>query len=310
MYPKEYLKIINEICNKHSIHIKQFPGTSILKLSNKQIQHYIWSRRFDLNTSLSARIADHKYETFVVLSSSGIPVVECYKLNRPDMEEHNLSKKNNTDICKMLLETQHAIVIKPNNCYEGTDVFKCENMKEVEEVFHLIGYKYKFLVASPFINSVAEYRCFYLNSEILLIYKKKLPYVTSDGHSTLIELLTKEKYDLRKLPSSLIPKLYDVYEQDTKIYLNWKYNLSQGSFCSIIPHSTLYDNLTHIACQAAEAIGISFATIDLLEDTQGVLKVLEINAGVAMDQFIKQMPDGREIATSIYEKAILSMFNR
>ena len=45
------------------------------------------------------------------------------------------------------------------------------------------------------------------------------------------------------------------------------------------------------------------------KEGNGNLSILEINAGVAMDQFIQQIPMGRHIATEIYEKAILSMFD-
>ena len=64
-----------------------------------------------------------------------------------------------------------------------------------------------------------------------------------------------------------------------------------------------------MAYNAAKAINISFASIDILKDEQGQLQVLEINAGVAMDQFIQKYPDGENIAFSIYEKALLAMFN-
>lgn len=84
--------------------------------------------------------------------------------------------------------------------------------------------------------------------------------------------------------------------------------MTQGASCQVIEESDLYSRLCNIAVKAANAIGISFATVDIVEEPNGDLAVLEINAGVAMDQFIQQVPLGKDIATKIYEKAILSMF--
>ena len=119
-----------------------------------------------------------------------------------------------------------------------------------------------------------------------------------------------EKHDLTKLDPQLFTKLNEIYPKGQKIFINWKFNLSQGSTCKIVTNQELIFKLSTIAIDAANAIGISFATIDILKDQNGVFKVLEINAGVAMDQFIQQVHHGKKIATAIYEKAILSMFSR
>ena len=310
MYPKDYLEIISDICQKNNIHIQSFNDTSILRLSYNSQYHYIWTRRFDLNSSLSSRIADNKYETYIVLNSLDIPVVNCHRMSRVETEEYESSPYSNIDICLSLLKQYKSIVIKPNNSYEGTDVYKCSSIKEIEKVLTEIGEKYKFLVASPYINAANEYRIFYLNNEILLVYEKNLPFIIADGHSTVSEILMKEKHDLTKLDPQLFTKLNEIYPKGQKIFINWKFNLSQGSTCKIVTNQELIFKLSTIAIDAANAIGISFATIDILKDQNGVFKVLEINAGVAMDQFIQQVHHGKKIATAIYEKAILSMFSR
>ena len=65
-----------------------------------------------------------------------------------------------------------------------------------------------------------------------------------------------------------------------------------------------------IATKAAETVNAKFVSIDLLEESGSHdLMVLELNAGVAMDQFIIKNPDGRKIAYSIYEKSIKNMFH-
>lgn len=309
MYPKDYLEIIYEICQKHSICITSFENTSILCLSCKKERHFIWSRRFDLNSAIASRLADNKFETYMVLQSYGIPIVECYKLSRVGTKEYENSIDSNLYICKNLLERYGTIVIKPNNSCEGKSVYRCSSIKEAEIALHSIYSSYKFIVASPYINAVNEYRTFFLNGTILLIYKKCLPCIIANGKSTLLELLVAQSYDVEMVNHQLYKELNCIYQDGQKIFLNWKFNLTQGASCQIIEKSDLYSNLCNLAIESANAIGISFATVDILEEENGKLTVLEINAGVAMDQFIQQVPKGKIMATQIYEKAILSMFH-
>lgn len=309
MYPKEYLEIIHAICKKHSISITSYENTSIICLSHNEKIHFIWSRRFDLNSAISARLADNKYETYVVLHSCNIPVIECHKISRIGTEEYENNIISNIDTCRQLFEQYGAIVIKPNNSYEGKNVYRCLNMKDIETALHTVSLDHKFIVISPYINAINEYRTFFLNGSILLIYKKELPYIIADGKSTLMELLIKSSYNLAMLDKCFYQKLNHIFPIGHKIYLNWKFNLTQGATCQIIEKSNLSSKLCNLAINAANAIGISFATIDIIEEANGKLSVLEINAGVAMDQFIQQNASGKHIATEIYEKAILSMFN-
>lgn len=309
MYPKDYLEIIHEICKKHSICITSYEKTSIFCLSYNNKRHFIWSRRFDLNSAISSRLADNKYETYVVLHSCNIPAIECHKMFRIGTEEYDYKPDSNFYICNNLLEQHGAIVIKPNNSYEGKDVYRCFTMKDIEIALYTIYSNYKFIVATPYINAINEYRTFFLNGEILLIYKKKLPYIIADGKSSLIELLNKNSYDFNMIDKQLYKYLNHIFPSGERIQLSWKFNLTQGATCQIIEKSDLCSELQDLAIKAANAIGISFATIDIIEEGNGNLSILEINAGVAMDQFIQQIPMGRHIATEIYEKAILSMFD-
>lgn len=309
MYPKDYLEIIYEICKKHSICITSFKNTSVLCLSYKKERHFIWSRRFDLNSAIASRLADNKFETYMVLQSNGIPVVECHKLSRIGTEEYENNTDSNLCICKNLLEQHGTIVIKPNNSYEGKSVYRCSSMKEVEKALHSIYSNYKFIVVSPYINAINEYRTFFLNGTILLIYKKSLPYIIADGKSTLMELLVAHSYDFEMINHQLYQELYRIHPVGQKIILNWKFNLTQGASCQIIEKSDFHSKLCNLAIESANAIGISFATIDIIEEENGKLTVLEINSGVAMDQFIQQVPEGKNIATQIYEKAIFSMLH-
>lgn len=309
MYPDTYDKILYKICKKHQIKIEKFENESIYKLTKSNSVHFVWSRRFDLNTTVSCRIADNKYATYLTLSSSGIPTVPCIKIPRIDTEEYFRLETSISEICSKLLNDFGTIVIKPNNSYEGTDVYKCNNLKDIEKIFFQIERKYKYLVISPYIDAKAEYRLFFLDNQILYAYKKERQYIICDGISSVGDLLISNKINVSTIMPDIYSQFNKIYPNNHKLELNWKFNLSQGAKCIPIEDTNLHKELTNIAIAAANAINIRFATIDILVDEYNNKQVLEINAGVAMDQFIIQNPKGIQIATSIYEKALISMFN-
>lgn len=309
MYPDTYEKIIYDLCKKHHIDIEKISDESIYKLTHNNHVHFIWSRRFDLNSTIASRIADNKYATYKVLNASGIDTVPCYKVSRIDTEDYFVSHLSISEICTECLLKYKSIVIKPNNSYEGMDVYKCSCLKDVEKTLYKIEKKYKNLVISPYINAQAEYRLFFLNQHILYAYKKIKNHIICDGSSTIVELLVKNNVDISKIDSDIY-KLFNItYPIGYKFELNWKFNLSQGANCISIDDPNLYKELSNIAIAAATAINIKFATVDILVDEYNNKYVLEINAGVAMDQFIIKYPDGLKIASSIYEQALISMFD-
>lgn len=309
MYPITYLKIIKKICNKHSINIQSFQDETILRLSKNNEVHFIWSRRFELNTAIASRIADNKFATYTILNTFNIPVVKCIKLPRIDTEEYKNLKKGCFELCQEMLNKYSSIVLKPNNSFEGTDVYKCNCIKEFEQIYLLINNKYKYWVISPYINANAEYRVIYLNGKTLFVYQKEKPYIKTDGKSTVFELLINNGCNITQIDQTMLEDIYKIHPNNNKLQVNWKFNLTQGANCIPVNDRILLNKIYDLAYNAAKAINISFASVDILKDEQGQLQVLEINAGVAMDQFIQKYPDGENIAFSIYEKAILTMFN-
>jgi len=89
---------------------------------------------------------------------------------------------------------------------------------------------------------------------------------------------------------------------------SWKHNLSQGAKAFEVTDSSLQEQLSALAMQAAKAIDINFATIDiaLLENKE--LAILEINSGVQAQHLLEQIPHRRKTIKDIYAKAIASMF--
>ena len=89
----------------------------------------------------------------------------------------------------------------------------------------------------------------------------------------------------------------------------WQHNLSQGATAVEIVDTEKLGKLKKMACDAAHAININFATVDIIETMLGEYLVIEINAGVQARQLVTQLPHLYPVAKSIYETAILNMLD-
>lgn len=306
MYGPEYHNIIKEICKNNQIDYHLFDNRCIM-LSYNGKKQFIWSRRFPYNTASSSRIVDSKSVCSLILETAGLPVISHKKLYRSDSEKYANQKETSQKVCENILNQFAGVVIKPNDSCEGKNVYACFTAKEIEYALLEIFHSKEIIAVSPYIDSDNEYRVFYLQGKCLMAYRKIRPYVIGDGLSSLELLISKSAVQkdntLKYIDLNYIPAIGE------KVEIGWKFNLSCGSTLEIIDDSELKESLFSLTKQAAEVLNVQFVTIDFLENSKNKkLSILEINAGVAMDQFILKHPKGRAIAYSIYEKAILGLF--
>lgn len=307
MYGPMYKKLIKDICGDLNIDFQEITSDLLCLMKNEQ-KEYIWSRRFPHTSLPVGRIVDSKSLCSNVLFNYGIPVVKHQKLFRYDSEEFNRFKKSNFAICFEMLKEHGQIVLKPDNSCEGSYVFKCCTVNEIEFALFTIFSKYKTAAVSPYINIKNEYRAFYLEGKILLVYKKIRPFVIGDGVSSL-ETLVNLKYehndffDKKFINDSLIPL------KGEEVLVGWKHNLSQKSTPELVEDTSITEKISRIAINVGSAINAGFVTIDIIEEYDNTFKVLEVNSGVAMDQFLIKHENGYNIAYGIYEAAIKYLFN-
>ena len=308
MYGPEYDLIISEICKENGIDLQEIGNCKLLKRAGATVP--ILSRRFSLNSAPTARIIDSKWVCSALLELNKIPAVTHKQLSKPNSQAYQKQTTTNETICEDLLQQYGGVVIKPNDSYEGKGVYACFSKKEVETALLERFNHYSTLVVSPFIDICSEYRVFYLAGKCMLAYKKILPTIQGDGVSTVAQLVSAmglEKNDILNTHN-----LDQVLPFGTTSVIGWKFNLSRGSSPQIISDKKLEKRLFSLAQQAAETVNGEFVTVDIIEENESHLfKIMEINSGVAMDQFIIKHKNGRRIAYNIYEKAInLAFQNR
>ena len=87
--------------------------------------------------------------------------------------------------------------------------------------------------------------------------------------------------------------------------LSNKHNLSKGATIEPIEKNT-FQELKKIAKTAAKVLNIRFSSVDILETPNG-FRILEVNSGVMMDNYLRLLPKGYEQAKALYRKVILKM---
>ncbi len=307
---KTIVKIIKEICSEEKINFKFLSMGYIIELSKNDKVAHIIDNKFDLNGEAGGRIACDKYATYSVLNAQGIPSVEHIMLFNPLTRNNYLNENGNFSIIQNMFSNHNKIVIKPNDGSQGKDVFLCETLKDAETAINKIFFKNDSACVSPFYDSEAEYRTFYIDGEIKIIYKKEKPHIVGDGTSTLNQLIEKlnlpknsiVKDNLKDVDLGYIPK------KDEIIELSWKFNLSGGALPVIIDEVSLkYEKIKELAINAGKALNMRFATIDVLETKENGLMILEINSGVCATKFLEHMPEYYNNIKELYKNAILKM---
>lgn len=311
MEEKIFHILIREICSELKIKCEVLSYGWILQLSkNGKIRH-IAGTRFDLNPEAAGNIACDKYATFEVLNSQNIPIIKHTMIFNPS--SRNLYIENNGTWLTVVSEflKYGCLVIKPNHGCEGQGVSLCHSLKDAEIAVQKLFKTQDSISICPYYNIKTEYRSFYLDGKVHLIYGKSKPFVIGDGISTMAELINKLNLPNKNVSKENIDNLDLNYVplKDEKINISWKHNLSGGAIPTILSKGELYDKIEKLAISAGKAMNINFATIDIIETEDGKLYVLEVNSGIGTTIFINSVENGYEIIKDILKKSLIKMFS-
>lgn len=307
---KDYFpELISELCHENGIRLNTLQDGRIRILSLNGEERIIWSKKFEINSVISARIADNKSSTYEVLKQNNIPCVSHKRyMCRYENSSCYLDKDSLQNIYSDL-EKYHEVVLKPENGYEGTDVYRCSCVEDISQIFKKFQKPYSYICLSPYYSVKAEYRTVCLNGKALLSYQKTLPFVTGNGKDT-VQQLAKQKYNNIDKFSLFNNKDDQIPPCGEKVIIGWKFNLSQGAKSNQIVSPTVLETVQELSIKAACAIHINFSSVDIIETFSGEFLVMEINSGVVLNQFIEDNPKNYAIAKNIYRKAVLSMFGK
>ena len=115
---------------------------------------------------------DNKSQCYLVLNEHNIPSLRHIRLTNPNSVNYINQEKSSFEIAFDLFRYHKKIVIKPDNSYEGIDVFICDTEKDIEVILVDLFSRHRFLAVSPFVEIANEFRVVFLDGNCELIYKK------------------------------------------------------------------------------------------------------------------------------------------
>lgn len=303
--------MIKEICLEMDIKVETLSYGWILQLSKEGKVRHITRNLFDNNPQATGKIVADKYATYEVLKSQNIPVIEHTMIFNPAIRGEFIPQEGIWNTVVAEFSNAGKLVVKPNDQSEGIGIELCNSLRETEiAIQKLFNQNNTAVSICPYYDIKTEYRTFYLNGEVLLIYGKTKPFVIGDGKSTIQELTRtlhfSDNLDIQKSLNTL--DRFHIPKKGEKVEISWKHNLSGGAIPTILEKGELYDKIEKLAKEAGKAMNMNFTTIDIIHTTDDELYVMEMNSGVCGSIFAKNVDNGYEIIKDIYRKAIQALF--
>lgn len=274
-------------------------------LYTKEKSLYVYGYRFPNNSASFSSLADDKACTYEVLSKHGAPAVEHFYFMSP-RDLHFLTPygiKDNWTRMKALQKRYGKLVCKPNSGTGGTDLYLVENETELEVAVGEIFSRFPTLSLSPYYEIEDEYRVILLDGVPQLVFRKIRPHVVGNGKDSLTVLIASQLpvgTQLKKgLPLSSVPRKGDTVE------VGWKHNLGAGAEPEVLTGGEIYEKVVALAKKAMDILGGAFASVDCVKIGKE-FRVLEVNAGVMMENFAGTGAKQYETAKRIYERAVKS----
>lgn len=304
--------MIEEICSEMNIKMEKLSYDWILQLSKDGKVRHITRNLFDNNPQATGKIVADKYATYEVLKSQNVPVVKHTMIFNPAMRGEFIPEEGIWNTVVAEFSKAGKLVVKPNDQSEGIGIELCNSLRETEiAIQKLFNQNNTAVSICPYYDIKTEYRTFYLNGEVLLIYGKTKPFVIGDGKSTIQELTKTLHFSNNHLIMQENLKLLDKYyipKEGEKIEISWKHNLSGGAIPTILEKGELYQKIEKLAKEAGKAMNMNFTTIDIIHTTDDELYVMEMNSGVCGSIFAETVDNGYEMIKDIYRKAIQALF--
>jgi glutathione synthase/RimK-type ligase-like ATP-grasp enzyme len=257
------------------------------------------------------RIANDKAATAEVLEMAGVACVPHILFSSPEMNEYVAQPGSWEAMLRLLDACPQGIVVKPNEGTTGESVFMVKTKPALELAVSRIFAAHLSLAISPLVDIQDEVRVVVLDGDPIVVYGKNRPSIVGDGQRSLLELALAATPAAQR--STVLPGMIgdlDKAELDSILpagqrrVLNWRHNLDSGAHPTLLHEGNVRDACVKIAIRAAKAIGIRFASVDVVQ-VDGAWQVLEINSGVMMEALSKLHPD---LVYAAYNSALDKVF--
>ena len=270
----------------------------LTEILHKEKRMLIYGYNFPNNDAAAVKLCNDKSACSEFLYNYKLPCVEHYIIDA-EAEEENIK-----EVCD---EIGYPIIVKDNNGTCGQNVFRVMNFSRVMHNAKILWKKNKTVSICAEEKVADEYRLIFFEGELVLCYKKMIPFVIGDGVSSIVDLLKAKGFDVKNEDVKFNVDYGMKLGKGVRQNLTWKHNLCLGSSPFVIkdPDPTMVD----LAQNAIFNIGVKFCSVDIFKLKNGKYKILEINGGVMM-KYLSQCKavNGYQLAFDIYKRAITKYF--
>ncbi|MBR0820049.1 RimK family alpha-L-glutamate ligase [Bradyrhizobium liaoningense] len=298
-----FVQAIRRYCANHGIALDVRAGGWLLAMRGRAKRHFAFGYDIGLNSAIAHRLANDKSATAEVLALEGVPCVPHHLFLNPSMGAHVAGANWRETMLGSLAQNPQGVVVKPNEGTSGRAVFRVTNSAELDRAVTEVFAASLGLVIAPYVEIEDEVRVILLDGQPMLVYRKERPQVVGDGVHTLRELATAAGHDGR-LSELGAREVNAIVPKGAQRILNWRHNLDAGARPVLMEDGEVRAACAKLAIDAADAIGITFASIDVIR-VAGEWRVLEINSGVMMEALARLHP---ELVQATYDAALDRVF--
>jgi len=307
-----FVDAVKRYCSDHGIAVDIRSQGWLIVMRREGKTRFTFGYDVGLNSAMAHRIANDKSATAEVLAMSGVACIPHALFLNPRLNLHIPPQGSWEQMLGLLEQSAKGVVVKPNEGTSGRDVILATTRPALELAANRIFSSYPGLAVSPYVEIEDEIRVILIDDVAAVVYRKARPAVTGDGTHSLLELALAATPPERR--SAVLPGLFadvDRAELDAVLppgqqrVLNWRHNLDSGATPVVLDEGDIRQACVQLAIRAARAIGIRFASVDVVR-VDGGWQVLEINSGVMMEALSKLHP---ELVYATYSAALDKVFN-
>ncbi len=308
-----FVDALRKYCERHAIDCEVRAEGWLVAMRRGEKRHFAFGYDLGLNSAMAHRIANDKAATSEVLALCGVPCIPHHIFLSPELRARVSGPGAWEAMLRLLADHPGGLVVKPNEGTSGRSVFMVKTKPQLELAASRIFSSHPALAISPYVEIEDEVRAVMLDRRPLVVYGKQRPTVTGDGKRSLLELAVAATPAARRsallaamMQTTKRAELDRIVPAGEMRLLNWRHNLDAGAEPVLLEAGEMRAACVEIATSAATAIGIRFASVDVVR-VAGTWRVLEINSGVMMEALSKRHPDLVEAA---YEAALDKVFGQ
>ncbi|UFZ02506.1 RimK-like protein [Bradyrhizobium ontarionense] len=309
--PRILIGAIKRYCAERAIALDIRADGWLFVLDHPAGRHLIFGYDLGLNSAVAHRLASDKAAAAELLALSGVPAVPHTFFIAPAFSGR--AEPPWPSMFELLEAHPRGGVVKPNEGTSGRSVTRVATRDELKRAAGAIFDIGVNVAVSPFVEIEDEVRVVQLDEAPLIVYRKQRPSVTGDGEQSLQELalaavapVGRERMLARLRAELSVAELAAVVPADARRLLNWRHNLEAGATPVLLDSGPARDACVALARTAAGAIGIRFASIDVVQ-VNGSWQVLEINSGMVMEVLGRFHPD---LVYAVYRTALDEIFGQ